>query len=642
MKKIKEILYSKRTLIIILISVFVTIAINISLNIDRNVIDGKSIKKLLNIFENFFNSTTIKDFTLLIGVYFIISKTFLVKNDSNKGKIYKIILSILFSTFTIIGINYSKLNNWNMIFSSNMQICKSIIVFIGYYILYRGIINYLFDYLLVNIKYKKTNSKLIDYCFEKHSFIIPLIIILVCWLPYIIAYFPGIICPDSSNQIKQFFGIDLPIGSATDSVKLIDENVKITNHHPVLHTVILGICMNIGKTINNDNIGIFIYTTMQVILLGASLAYIINFMSKIKSNNYIRIFTLVIFAILPIFPIYALQITKDVPFTAFFILYIINLYELIKDKNNKIPIKKALYLFIISMLLCFTRNNGIYVIIFSLPFLCIIDKVNRKKLIVVCMLILLINKCFLSVVLPALKIPTKNTREMLSIPFQQTARYVREHSDEITEEEKNIIDKVLIYDTLGKRYNPVHADSVKNEYNKESTGEDLKNYFKVWSKQLLKHPDTYIQATLNNYYGYFYLDSTITEFTVKYTVNNDPRLNKTGLFDYHYYKKTKGLREVSKQLLQVIQKVPVISWITNIALNTWIVFAIITYLLYRKKYKYIIYIMPVLSIILVCCASPVNAYFRYAMPYIFSMPLIISIFLDIIKPKEEGEEINEK
>ena len=37
-------------------------------------------------------------------------------------------------------------------------------------------------------------------------------------------------------------------------------------------------------------------------------------------------------------------------------------------------------------------------------------------------------------------------------------------------------------------------------------------------------------------------------------------------------------------------------------------------------------------VFLVCLASPVNTYFRYAMPNIFVMPMMIGIFLRIINP----------
>ena len=63
-----------------------------------------------------------------------------------------------------------------------------------------------------------------------------------------------------------------------------------------------------------------------------------------------------------------------------------------------------------------------------------------------------------------------------------------------------------------------------------------------------------------------------------------------------------------------------------------------------KKYRYIIYIMPLLSIVLMCIASPVNAFYRYAIPCVFTMPLTIAIFIDIIQQvnKGKGEGKNEK
>lgn len=637
MKSIKNIFQKNKKIIIILIAIFVTIAINIPLDINDNKIEGNTIQKVLvRINDAFEKQENLGSLFTFLGLLFLFSKTLFKEEKNNKrSRIYKIILPLLFTIFVLIGISYSKTNSWDLLFNSKIQFIKAIIVAIGYYIIFKSIINFLFDQLLDEIEYKESKNKLFNIIFEKHSFILPVLIILICWLPYIIIYFPGILMPDSSNQIKQFFGLDISVNSATNSMKLIDENVKITNHHPVLHTVLLGICMQFGKLIGNDNIGVFLCSLIQILLLATAFGTILNFMKKVKTNNWTRIIALLIFSLLPIFPFYALEITKDVPFTAFLILYVVQLYSLVKKVNTeKIHIRKVIDIIAISLCLCFSRNNGIYVILFSLPLLFIISKINRKKIVAIVLVVLVINKCFTSIILPAFKIPTSSTREMLSIPFQQTARYVKEHKKDVTEEEKIIIDKVLIYDTLSKRYNPVHADAVKNKYNKDSSKEDLKNYFKVWLNQFFKHPTTYVQATLNNYYGYIYPEATITEFTTKYTVTSDDRLTKTGKFNYYYIEKFETMRSQVKESLKIIQKLPVISWITNIGLNVWAILVMITYLCYKKKYKYIICFMPIVSIILVGFASPVNAYFRYAMPYVFALPLTISMFLDIIKKKE--------
>ena len=43
--------------------------------------------------------------------------------------------------------------------------------------------------------------------------------------------------PDPSFQLLQYFNIN---NKYSDYVVLIDKNVILTNHHPVVHTIILG------------------------------------------------------------------------------------------------------------------------------------------------------------------------------------------------------------------------------------------------------------------------------------------------------------------------------------------------------------------------------------------------------------------
>ena len=58
---------------------------------------------------------------------------------------------------------------------------------------------------------------------------------------------------------------------------------------------------------------------------------------------------------------------------------------------------------------------------------------------------------------------------------------------------------------------------------------------------------------------------------------------------------------------------------------------IFVYLIYSKRFKYIIYLLPAVSIILVCLLSPVNAAYRYSISFIFANTLTIAIFIDILK-----------
>lgn len=638
--KIKTILRKcgTRKFIIVCLALLVTISFSLSMNmiknsdIDEITENTNYITKIVLKLKYSFQGDNFNSLILFICLSLLFNYT-LFRKKPERG-ICKILLAVLFSFFMVFGYSYSETDSWDLIFGNTFQLFKATIKFIGYYILFIALINLLFDYILKNIKVKETSNKLYNFIFIKHSFIIPLIIILVCWIPYIIAYYPGILFQDSTNQVKQYFGYDIPKYSATNSVDLIDENVKITNHHPVIHTLILGGCVQIGKLLGNDNLGIFLYTILQIMLLASTLAYIINYMKKLKIPNWINVLSLSIFALLPIIPIYAVEITKDVPFVCFFIMYIIILYDLIKNASKeKVLVKNAIKLIVVSLLVSLFRNNGIYVIVLSLPFLAILDKLNRKRIIISLFVVILVYYVF-NALLPVFKIASSSIREALSIPFQQTARYVKEYGNEVTDEEKNAIDKVLNYETLGERYDPVNADPVKAEYNRKTTTEDLVNYFKVWIKQFVKHPTVYIQATFNNTYGYFYPESNVRQYTTGFMINSYESLNNTGNFNYEYIKELKGAREGICGLSNLITKLPVTSWLINIAFNIWIILCITMYLIYSKKIKYIIYMIPYIILILVCIASPVNAFYRYAIPFIFAMPLTVGIFIDIIKTEE--------
>ena len=648
MKKMAKILTNKK-IIIVLLALFVTISFSLSLDMVTNSnVKGITestgyITKMLMKLNYSIDKNIFQSFVLFICLNFLFQHVFFKEKYGKKA--CKIILALIFSFFMVFGYSYKESNSWELVFGNTFQMFKALVKGIGYYILFRALINYFFDIVLKKIEIKETANKVYNFIFVKHSFIMPLIIILICWLPYIISFYPGILFQDSSNQIRQYFGYEIPEDSSTNSSNLIDENVTITNHHPVVHTVILGLCMQFGKLVGNDNIGLFTYTILQVLLLASTFAYVINFIKKLKVPNWVRVVALAIFALLPIIPVYAMEVTKDVPFTCFVILYVILMYNLIKNANTeKLNAKNIAKIIILSMLVILFRNNGIYVIIMSLPFIAIIDKLNRKAILIVSVVIIALSQIFNSVLLPALKITPSSIREALCIPFQQTARYVRAYDEDVTDEEKEIIDKVLNYSTLAERYEPTNADAVKNEYNKDATTGDLVNYLKVWFTQFFKHPNAYFQATFNNAYGYFYPESNARQYTTDFIIDAHGSINNTGNFNYHYIEGLRNARLSIKSITDIIQKLPVISWINNIALNVWIIIFILFYLIYTKKYRYIIYIMPFISIILVCIASPINAYFRYTIPFVFAMPLTIAIFIDIIKnsKNEEGIEKNGK
>lgn len=536
-----------------------------------------------------------------------------------RKKIIEYILSFIITLFMIIGTSFIIKGNFKPIIN------HPVITIFSFLIMFKiifEIINYLFDYMDKENKKdnQKKKNKLMQ-LFDNHPFTFSIVTILLLWLIYIIAFYPGILSPDPSFQLLQYFNID---NKYSEYVNLIDKNVIITNHHPVLHTLLLGFFTNIGiKFFSSFNIGLFIYTIFQTIILSSTLSYTIKFMKEINISLKYRKICLLIYSLVPVFPLYALSPVKDVIFGSLIILYIISIYKFIKFKKQ-IKFKDIILEIILMVLITLFRNNGIHVILLSFPFLIFTNKENLFKFILIFISTILIYFSYSKIILPHFKITNGSIREVLSVPFQQTARYVKEHKKEVTKKEEVIIDKLLNYDTIDTRYNPKLADPVKNEFNKDYTDKDLKNYFDVWFTEFKKHPITYVEATIENTYGYFYPIETNWYVHIK----GKKIVNNYG-FDYHFNEKLKPLRMVLGGFATIFPYIPFIGLIINIGFNTWILLFMLSYMIYRKEYKDIIYLIPSFILLLVCFVSPANTYFRYALPNIFAMPVMLSMFSKI-------------
>lgn len=537
-----------------------------------------------------------------------------------------IILSVLLAIFITIGYSYNKINSWDLCFSSPAFIIITIIKIIGYSFILNLIMNKLSNFIIKNNKDMKIGKRL-KKIFDEKPFRSSLIIIIICWIPYIISFFPAILSPDPSYQIKQFFGIKTKY---LDYTIQYDNPSTITNHHPVLHTAILGGCVKLGHTLfDSTNIGLFLYSLIQIAILSSVLAFTIKYMNILKTPYYIRFLTLILYALVPVFPLYAMSAVKDVIFTALVILYMIYIHYLIKNNKQKLTYKKVIPLTVLILLIMLMRNNGIYLILMSFPFLIFVNK-NRIKLLVILVLPVLLYNGYNNILLPKLRISQGSVREMLSIPFQQTARYVKENEKNLDKDEIKAIDKVLDISSLATRYKPEIADPVKNVYNKYTTDEELKEYFKVWLKGFTKRPDIYLEATLNNIYGYLTPNTGNWYVYTKY----DKRLSEDNIFNYKY-NNLSNLRNVLGGYAKAFPYIPLIGLVVNIGFNVWVYMFMFISLWKEKKYKYLITITPMISLFLVCLASPVNTYFRYAMPYIFALPIMIAITINEIKERSE-------
>ena len=571
-------------------------------------------------FKFSYNNTIMITYIVLSALLFIYYNKYLFKFSK---KITYCIISVIFSLLMVFGYSYDVVHNSSLVLGNSYLIIFSIVKFIGYYVLFNTSIH-LFDDFVKSKKVKDGKlPKLFD-MFLKHPFIFSFIFILICYLPYIIAYYPVIINYDAANQVKEVMGIHTRY---MDSVVLINPSVTLTNFNPIIHTFLIGGLFKVGYLLGNVNFGMFLYSIIQLLIVISVFSYSIYYLNKINVNKKIIVVVLLIYSLVPLFPLYAMTAVKDVIFSALILLYVIRVYDYIKNDWN---IKDYILFGLLILFIILFRNNGIYTIILTLPFVCLFKKKGRFVLALVLVLNISLYGLYNKVLLPHYEISNTSVREVLSVPFQQTARLVKYHDEEINKNDKVIIDKVLEYDTLGERYKTNLSDPVKNKYNKYATTSDLNNYFKVWFKYLFKYPGVYVDATINNIYGYFYPN---TSGWYVYT-NLNTKLIEAG-FDYHFIDVTGFLRTILKSYASVFPYIPIVGSIANIGIVVWIHILLLGFLIVNKMKKYIILLLPSFTFILVCMAGPANTYFRYVLPCVFALPVIICILYNEFLNKKE-------
>lgn len=600
---------------IIVLSIITTLCLYSERLLKEMVLISQEIKNI-NIKELAKSSYTNIDF-LLILILTIALISFYNKHKNIEHKKGYNILSAILTLFLIFGYSYSVIGSSKLITGNFILLAISVIKFITYYIFLSTIINCLSSKItkidLKKIKLPKLIQKYEKFS-EAHPIKATIIVLLIAWFPYIISFYPAILSPDPANQIKQYFNMETHY--STD-VKLVDPNVLITNHHPVFHTFILGGFAKIGYNLGNINFGLFLFTCFQLFVVISAIAYMLYYLKKLKIPFIYRFTILLIFALVPVFPLYALSPVKDTFFGALLIFFIIELHRLITSKAYS---KKDFFgLCLLMLIMMLTRNNGIYIVMFSIIPLIFLLRKRRLGIIIVILSSLFIYVSHNKVLLPAMHITPGSIREVLSVPFQQTARYIKYYGDELSSEEIATIDKILNYDTIASRYKPNIADPIKNEFNPETTKEDLIAYFKVWFVSFFKHPGVYVDATINTIYGYFYPNTT--NWYVYHNYN--PILKESGL-DYHF-----NSLNISRQILGgygvAFPYIPLLGSIVNIGFTVWIYLYLLTYLIVEHKRKFIVLLLPALTLLLTCVVGPVNTYFRYMIPIVMSLPLIIGL-----------------
>ena len=576
-------------IIIIIVSILLGFFVNISLAKHLSILD--SIK-----------TNTILPILLSFAFYQLLIKANKIKDK--RMSIIVAIIAIILSAFEMIGFSINTYLSLSGILCSKSNFIKYAIKFVSYTIILYSIIKVIYGFI-ASYNFKEERNLQI-FSNNKTRFLASWILIILLWIPYFLRFYPGNITPDSMSQIMQSLGLS-----------------NVTNHHPVFHTGFIALAMNMGKLLGNYNTGVAIYCIMQMSIMSAIFALTVNYMAKKNVNFFIRIVTLLFYALYPVHALYSMTMWKDILFGGMMLLFTINISEISIDEKEFFSKKKNIILLTINMILIFLfRNNGIYVLILLIPFMSVLIKNYRKKIVISFGVVILAYVIINGPIFKILNIQKGSIREALSIPLQQFARVTRDHKNTLKKNEKNSINNFLSSENLEKDYYEKISDRVKNNFNDEYFKYNKWEFIKLWITLGIKYPRTYVESFLCNSYGYWYPEA-LHWVVSKEVYESDNEVEKSICLKQTPIIKNNLLDKMAQSPID--RKLPVICMIYSIGFNFWVFIVMLGYNIYKKEYKRCLIYLPVLFLWLTCLASPVYCEFRYIYSLFTCLPVLIGV-----------------
>lgn len=432
-------------------------------------------------------------------------------------------------------------------------------------------------------------------------------------IPYLILYAPGLNIFDTHDQILQFFGFPSYIG---------DGNV-LSDHHPVFLTVVYGGFMKLGLLLGDANIGQLLYSLTSMAALALCWAYALVTLREMGLARGAVLGLAAFVALYPVLALYAFNMCKDVSVEPFVLLYGTMMLKLYATDGQIARSKRfCAALFAAAMMMLLTRKPAMYALCFAVLFLALGYRGVRLRLAGVMLgAAAAFAVLYSGVILPACGVIPGETREMLSIPFQQTTRYLITYPDDVTQVEMDAIADVLDVEHATQNYDPRLADAVKDTSNPELSGR-LAPYMKAWLSMGLRHPGVYIDAWLNMIYGYFYPSESNT--IVCLTLNSP---NEGGV-NLRQNPALEGARlELHNQIYYRLRRIPIIGSLFYVDTVTWVFLLLLAALILRDGIRAAWPYMFFFGTLGICLLSPKSGEIRYLMPILYILPVMLGAAL---------------
>ena len=599
-------------------------------SMDLVPIAGKTVTEALVAACGGFQPSELRHWFVLLAYYCLFSAFVQSMRRGKRVSVPYVLVSLILSFFMVEGQRFVKPNGIDLFVTCIPEVLLCLVVMAGWFVVFLAAL-LLLDEWLDDVAPTATHEDLMHAGMVKrfvsdHSFGCIVALLLLILIPVSLLAYPGQFMGDTLGIIAQGFRLQNyhPYWSPDDS------GMKLGNHHPVTYTLLLHYCIVAGKALFGAyNRGLYVSVLLQLIASVCAFAYCITALQRAGVIRLGTAFVLALFyGLNSQVQLYLVLLSKDALYSAALLFFLTTAFELCCGERRK----PTIALFAFSAVCCVLfRNDGIYVLVPTLVAL-LTQRGSRRATAVLLPAIVVFWLVFGKVILPFAGVIPGSKREMLSIPFQQTARYLVEHPDDVTDSERAAIDGVLIFDRVAESYDPNISDPVKSLYREDATSDDMRRYFSAWKDMFVKHPATYVHAVLHNKYEYFYPDALIgRSFTFGWSADRMKATNqvceKLGT-DFHHPKRLESQRILYEGICDATISMPLVGALLSAPMYLWLFLFLLAFTLRRRNWDALVFLVPIFMIFLINLAGPTNGgYFRYTYPVMLYMPIALATTL---------------
>lgn len=469
--------------------------------------------------------------------------------------------------------------------------------------------------------------------------------LLVLWLIVIVVFFPGQISFDAMRQFCEYEG-----------QKILDLGITYphTNHHPYFVTLLFGHLFTLGRMLYGVNTGVFTVVLFQVMVTVLTYAGIVSYVWK-KIGRGAGLIALLIFGS-PIFSTYAVTIDKSSIYYSLcglFYLTFINVFEIINDKEP--GFKPYIYFCLVSFVFSEFRNDSKYIVLISTLVLMVLAVYHRwgRLQLVVTLAVILTALLSWNFYLKQEKVIPSAEGEALTIPTRQLSYIYLTDRSSLSKQQVQVINRVTPVTALLENYNVNEADNLKNLYPSntflggvqwdtvakkikegkitiDTTSKEkqlIKAYLKVWLEQGLKHPLKYLAVYIAANSHYFNPTFGVTSTSYNGMFVNNIRFGKivqpTWYGQYHSYAGRNEYKLVDV-FISLYLGFPLISIFANVAVPLYVTIFLLGVILARKKWQWLIVMVPLVLMVALYTLTPVNGYSRYTIGASVVVPIVVS------------------